>query len=516
MGVALNVAKLISSDERVELDNAALTGAHTTYAYTGFLAAEAVAFEISIKRLRSANVAVTIEGSDDDEETWTELEDLGELTHSGYVVVASPPDALRVTLNGTADVKVFARPLGGSGQGEAPPAGPTPDLATVLAEGNDADGATITGLDDPTGDQDAATKKYVDDNVPASGIPQGGPLTEDLDADDNKITGLADPISDQDAATKAYADSLVGSQPLDTVVDIEETPGAGVYRYELQVPANTWVELVTFQMEALWDADTVRISIGDSDDPGGFANNYLFSPTVDQVHWWLLDVAFYHTSQDLEGHYQKPRFYPDGDTITLTVTTTGAGGSTGRAKVILHSHRFEPATATATKLDGAIASASLLQGGNSGAILTSELAAGGLGYAPGDTGTLDGGNGEATYTVDTVDEDGAVLTYTLTAPGDSYPDDASVGTLVSTGAGDGGFSVQVNSVAPGYQVGDTGTIDGGDGNATYEIDTVDGDGNVLTFSVSTPGTGYSETEECATIGTVGPTHGFNLIVDTIT
>ena len=41
-------------------------------------------------------------------------------------------------------------------------------LAQVLAEGNNADGGTIENLADPTTDQQAATKKYVDDNAGGS------------------------------------------------------------------------------------------------------------------------------------------------------------------------------------------------------------------------------------------------------------------------------------------------------------------------------------------------------------
>ncbi len=37
-------------------------------------------------------------------------------------------------------------------------------LSEVLGSGNDANSTKITNLADPTLDQDAATKKYVDDN----------------------------------------------------------------------------------------------------------------------------------------------------------------------------------------------------------------------------------------------------------------------------------------------------------------------------------------------------------------
>jgi hypothetical protein len=56
----------------------------------------------------------------------------------------------------------------------------TPDLTDVLTEGNDAGALAIIDLADPTNDQDAATKAYVDDSlaafVPASPL-QGAPGT---------------------------------------------------------------------------------------------------------------------------------------------------------------------------------------------------------------------------------------------------------------------------------------------------------------------------------------------------
>ncbi len=49
--------------------------------------------------------------------------------------------------------------IGGGGGGG------TGTLQEVLAEGNDANGVTITNLPEPSADSEAATKKYVDDNA---------------------------------------------------------------------------------------------------------------------------------------------------------------------------------------------------------------------------------------------------------------------------------------------------------------------------------------------------------------
>jgi hypothetical protein len=85
--------------------------------------------------------------------------------------------------------------------------------------------------------------------------------------------------------------------------------------------------------------------------------------------------------------------------------------------------------------------------GYSGAILTSSLDSGGTGYAPGDTGTVDGGTG-ATYEVDTVDGGGEVTAFTITAGGSGYIEATEVSTQVSTGGGDGFFTINVDSITP--------------------------------------------------------------------
>ena len=124
---------------------------------------------------------------------------------------------------------------------------------------------------------------------------------------------------------------------------------------------------------------------------------------------------------------------------------------------------------------------------------------GGTGYAVGDTGTIDGGNGAATYTIASVwtdqynkftpeDNPGEVATVNFATSGTGYvvptpPSGAS--TTSVTGSGTGmtvtytvvGVVQGDTAVAPvfggtGYAVGDTGTIDGGNGAATYTIASV--------------------------------------------
>ena len=82
----------------------------------------------------------------------------------------------------------------------------------------------ITNLADPTSDQHAATKKYVDAQAAATAsqigayLPlAGGTMSGPIAMGSKKITGMADPQSAQDAATKKYVDGAVS--PVSTVAD---------------------------------------------------------------------------------------------------------------------------------------------------------------------------------------------------------------------------------------------------------------------------------------------------------
>jgi len=66
----------------------------------------------------------------------------------------------------------------------------------------------ITGLGDPTANQDAATKKYTTDTF----LPlAGGTVTGAIDVGSNKITASYTPSANSDLTTKTYVDSIAGS-----------------------------------------------------------------------------------------------------------------------------------------------------------------------------------------------------------------------------------------------------------------------------------------------------------------
>ena len=83
----------------------------------------------------------------------------------------------------------------------------------MTADGNyDMTAKKLTNVGAPTDDKDAATKKYVDDNVTSGG--GGPPATSKLVVDSNidmkdqyRLLSLKSPLDDNEPATKSYADS---------------------------------------------------------------------------------------------------------------------------------------------------------------------------------------------------------------------------------------------------------------------------------------------------------------------
>lgn len=71
---------------------------------------------------------------------------------------------------------------------------------------------------------------------------------------------------------------------------------------------------------------------------------------------------------------------------------------------------------------------------------------GGSGYDVDDTGGIAAGSSDATYIVTAVDGGGAVTAFTITAPGTGYEVGDGQVTQVSTGAGDGAFTIDIDSI----------------------------------------------------------------------
>lgn len=79
------------------------------------------------------------------------------------------------------------------------------------------------------------------------------------------------------------------------------------------------------------------------------------------------------------------------------------------------------------------------------------------------------------------------------------------------------LTTSLNAGGADYAIGDTGTINAGDGLATYEVLTVDGSGAVLTFDLINRGSGYDVGEGVATATAgVQPGVGVGFLVNVLT
>jgi hypothetical protein len=138
----------------------------------------------------------------------------GDAATKGYVdtsisdVIASAPAALD-TLNELAaalgDDANFSTTVTNSIATKLPLAGGT--MSGIIAMGT----SKITGLGDPTANQDAATKAYVDTADATKLNLSGGTMTGNIVLGANKATSTATPTADDDLTRKAYVDSILGS-----------------------------------------------------------------------------------------------------------------------------------------------------------------------------------------------------------------------------------------------------------------------------------------------------------------
>jgi len=122
----------------------------------------------------------------------------------------------------------------------------------------------ITGVLDPTANQDAATKKYVDDNTglwEVDGTETQLKTADEIDMRSKKIINLTDPTANQDGATKKYVDDNAYTPPsasddmLVASADIERDETTEIYTKKKEIKiGKTGTYRIKWQMK-MFDTD---------------------------------------------------------------------------------------------------------------------------------------------------------------------------------------------------------------------------------------------------------------------
>lgn len=188
---------------------------------------------------------------------------------------------------------------------------------------------------------------------------QGGIVTSSAQIVDNGAT-TGDVLTVQ--ADKSIAAAPGGGSQAGVMArairTFTETAGAGIYTATVVVPQYAMVYTVGLVIvDGPWDADSVSLDAGDTQDPKGYWDGYdfnsvsVYDPSTANIDASSgaaapgFDGGNYFsggpTNGDLWGggvsqNGNAPVYYhAAGDTITLALTTTGAGGTTGRLHAVV-------------------------------------------------------------------------------------------------------------------------------------------------------------------------------------
>ena len=177
----------------------------------------------------------------------------------------------------------------------------TNSIATKLAlAGGTMSGAIamgtnkITGLGNPTANQDAATKTYVDTADALKLSLAGGTMSGAIAMGTNKITGLGTPTDNADATTKLYVDGILGSATAAATSAAAAATSASNAATSASNASTSETNASTSASSAASSASAAAASYDSFDD------RYLGSkssvPTLDNDGNALLEGAFYWNS----------------------------------------------------------------------------------------------------------------------------------------------------------------------------------------------------------------------------
>ena len=175
------------------------------------------------------------------------------------------------------------------------------DRSFVIQQGNmlmetgiDMSYQILKNLPNPTGDFQAARKKYVDDKTVTKLDHSGGSMLGDIDMNANSITNLAYPTNQADAATKQYVDisgifSILNSATETYVDEYIKQKAECLYSCERELPSEARFTPSTRAISTLFDHTLSGLNATQSNvarrpklSTGKHAKRYYF--TFDRVN----------------------------------------------------------------------------------------------------------------------------------------------------------------------------------------------------------------------------------------
>jgi hypothetical protein len=208
-------------------------------------------------------------------------------------------------------------------------AGTGVSLEVVQAEGDSADLEIQVTNSDPASGAEGGLEDHIADESGAHAATAISASSTTLVGVGTTVQAVLEELDDAIAAIVAEG-GLVTRRGL-----FVETAAAGVYTYQLAIPAGGVIHSVAWETTAAWDADTTTADFGFTGTLTAYGNDV----DVDGVGG---DQVFGLDTED-------PDDFAAGTTFNAVITTTGAGGTTGRTQVTVV-YSVPPTGTTATKV----------------------------------------------------------------------------------------------------------------------------------------------------------------------
>jgi hypothetical protein len=187
----------------------------------------------------------------------------------------------------------------------------------------------ITGLGDPTANQDAATKNYVDTQDATKLSTTGGTMSGAIAMGTNKITGLGDPTLAQDAATKAYTDSILGSATSAATSATEAANSASAAASSASAASTSETNAANSASASASSASEAATSYDNFDDR--YLGQKASDPLVDNDGDALLTGALYFNTTDDKMKVYSGSAWVDVAPVATSVTVSQISDYTGTA-----------------------------------------------------------------------------------------------------------------------------------------------------------------------------------------